>query len=362
MIRSERPQAPATTVHGANGRRFGRALLALLGCGGCNSTAWTIRDDNDVFASTSDDNYTQGLRIEATGPVADSDPVTTMLASLLPDTWRDDATMQQGTLFGQQIYTPTDLTINPPDPADRPYAGWLFLGKEFARITPRGGDPAHGDVCTSVELDAGVVGPAALAEPTQKIVHTLVNEFRPEGWSHQLRNEAACVLSTDRDARDWRFDVDPEHGLQLDLVSHVGADLGTISTRAEIGESARFGFFLPRSPRRDLAFEPAKSGTAPASDWSAFLFAGTEGHAVAHDLFLDGNTFRDGPHVRKNHFVAEGFLGVALEFRRIRAGYECVFRSSEFRGQELPQRYGALTLSWTVPLSAPRPPSRPRSP
>ena len=45
---------------------------------------------------------------------------------------------------------------------------------------------------------------------------------------------------------------------------------------------------------------------------SLFLYATAEGSAVAHNLFLDGNTFRDSPSVDRQPWVGGGELGALL--------------------------------------------------
>jgi hypothetical protein len=47
------------------------------------------------------------------------------------------------------------------------------------------------------------------------------------------------------------------------------------------------------------------------------LFARAEGRAVAHNLFLDGNTFSSGPHVSRIPLVAETQMGAGMGWRRL---------------------------------------------
>jgi hypothetical protein len=68
---------------------------------------------------------------------------------------------------------------------------------------------------------------------------------------------------------------------------------------------------------------------------------------VARNIFLDGNTFEDSPHVTKNPLVGDLQLGVAMTISGARLAYTHVFRTKEFEGQkggDLSQ-YGALSLS-----------------
>jgi len=58
--------------------------------------------------------------------------------------------------IGQRIYTPTNTDARVPDPADRPYAGWLYAMTD-TRLPTRG-------TIDHLTLSLGVVGPHALGE------------------------------------------------------------------------------------------------------------------------------------------------------------------------------------------------------
>ncbi len=63
--------------------------------------------------------------------------------------------MSAGWAVGQNIYTPTDITAERPDPSDRPYGGWLYYGLMFQRAS------ACGRALHSYEADVGLTGPPA---------------------------------------------------------------------------------------------------------------------------------------------------------------------------------------------------------
>jgi hypothetical protein len=76
------------------------------------------------------------------------------------------------------------------------------------------------------------------------------------------------------------------------------------------------------------------------------LFAGVEGRAVARDIFLDGNTFRDSPSVDKENFVGDFEIGIAATYGSMRASFTQIYRTKEFKGQKGNDRFGAISLSW----------------
>jgi hypothetical protein len=81
--------------------------------------------------------------------------------------------------------------------------------------------------------------------------------------------------------------------------------------------------------------------------WSVFLFGGANGKAVARDIFLDGNTFRDSPSVKKRPFVGEISYGIGILKGRWQLTYTQVVRSIEFEGQDGKSYFGSVAISRT---------------
>src|SRR5262249_2102051 len=118
------------------------------------------------------------------------------LMALFPDA-EGEGRLHYAASFGQSIFTPEDLTLRIPDPRDRPYAGWLYLGSTLTRET--------GTTLDRFDAQLGVVGPAAGGETAQNTVHDLIKNLFPagqaRGWSFQIKNEPGLVLAGER---EWR--------------------------------------------------------------------------------------------------------------------------------------------------------------
>jgi len=76
-------------------------------------------------------------------------------------------------------------------------------------------------------------------------------------------------------------------------------------------------------------------------------FISVDGRAVANDIFLDGNTWRDSHSVDKRHFVADVSVGFSFLIRQWKLSYAQVYRTREFKGQDKHHEYGSLSLSYT---------------
>lgn len=294
--------------------------------------------ENDLFSNT-DQHYTNGLQAAWT-PARGAPPAWAVgVARLLP--WFPaTGEVRHGYAIGQNIYTANDISVADPPPGDPPYAGWLY-----GAIGLRAGSERQFDRFT---MTLGVVGPASFAEEGQKFVHTVTGSEKPRGWDTQLKNEPGLVLTY---LRGWRsLARQTSGGFKFDLTPHVGGALGNVYTYGNAGLTLRYGRHLPGDggPPRIQPGVPG-SGMFAASDGSGwYAFVGLDGRAVARDIFLDGNTFRDSRSVDKKPFVGELNVGFSLTVRKARFTYAHVLRSCEYEGQPSCEDFGALSL--TVPL------------
>ncbi|TVQ40462.1 MAG: lipid A deacylase LpxR family protein [Geminicoccaceae bacterium] len=295
--------------------------------------------DNDLFGG-SDRHYTAGSLLTYRAPT-DLPPgwLDRFADSLLPLVTAG-STRRWGLALGQHIFTPEDTDRPNPDPDDRPYAGWLYGVFTLSSATAT----RYG----SLELQLGVVGPAALGEQAQNNVHDFFNIDRALGWDYQLANEPGVNLVY---SRLWRYNfpfaADAPDGLAWGIVPNFVVSLGNVHTYAATGAMLRVGrnlgtdFGPPRA-------RPSVAGSAfvdPTDEWGWYLFAGLDGRAVARDIFLDGNTWQDSRSVDKKHFVGDASLGAAVVFPWGRISYVHTFRTAEFEGQGTLAEFGSVTLS-----------------
>ena len=72
-----------------------------------------------------------------------------------------------------------------------------------------------------------------------------------------------------------------------------------------------------------------------------------DGKAVARNILLDGNTFRDSPSVDKKPFVADLIGGIGMIIHRYKITYSYVYRTKEFETQKDEEQFGAVSVSFT---------------
>jgi hypothetical protein len=296
--------------------------------------------ENDLFGGT-DRYYTSGFQLAWRSPSADPPAWLAWLSGIATPFFPEGGMPRWGLALGQNIFTPADTLARNPDPRDRPYAGWLYGAFTLTSYTGR--------VLGTFEVQLGVVGPAALGEQVQNNVHDIINVDRALGWRTQLKDEPGInVILT----RQWRINQPPDRadprGLALGLVPSLTGSLGNVLTYASAGLLLRVGSNL-QSDFGPPRIRPALAGTAffePDGRWGWYVFAGVEGRAVARDIFLDGNTWRDSRRVDRIPFVGEGAVGGVLIMPWARLSYTHTFRGPEFRGQRKSQQYGSVNLSF----------------
>lgn len=307
----------------------------------------TVYEENDSVRikpnNPTDRHYTNGTAISFAHQPAWADKIAphVPLASHF-----DQPRTAAGYIAGQLIFTPDNINTRKIIRDDRPYAGYLFGGAYWQR--------ADNTTFDHFQLDLGVVGPSSGADDTQKIVHDYFDGQEPNGWNGQLRDEFTAQLYA---RRKWRIPLTQQNspiegtGWQTQLIPQVGIALGSIYRHLEAHATLRAGFNLPDDfgPGR-LADVAAATGT-PRQGWGAFGFLRAGGRLVEHDLFLEGNTFKDSHHVSAKPLVGEIQAGVAVQYHRdnwgLELGYSQTYMTRQFDKQEHTSSFGALTLAFT---------------
>ena len=296
---------------------------------------WGLVTENDLFGGGSDRNYTNGLLLTWRSPSADL-PAPFAWLNRQADWVLGPGELRWGLSLGQNMYTPTDTQRRIPDPNDRPYAGHLYGAFSLSRTTEL--------TQTVLEIQAGVVGPAALGEQVQNNYHRLINVDTAKGWDYQLKDEPALDLLLER---RWRLPLDPLGGIATEALPSLTLALGNVSTYAAAGGMLRIGTALD-ADWGPVRIRPALAGSGfirPREAFGWYAFAGLEGRAIGRDIFLDGNTWRDGPRVDKRPLVGDLQAGLAVLWRGMRLAYTQVLRTEEFYGQKGAQSFGSISLS-----------------
>ncbi len=287
---------------------------------------YSIVVESDWFGG-SDERYTSGIKHQWLSAEGRGERIARRLLGA-----GEGDTVRYGVVAGQSIFVPENIRVAAPLPDERPYAGWLYLEAQSVAVRRSGAT----DI---LKIAAGVVGPASLAEEAQRTLHRSFNFIDPAGWDNQLRNEPGLLVSFDR---QWRLRA----GDRFQVLPHAGASAGNVLTEARGGAIFRVGSNLAEDglPARNGPARPAAGAHGTdAISWQ--IYAGGQARAVAQNIFLDGNTFRDSLSVDKRTLVGELEAGFAVRAGRVSLGYNHVWRSREYAGEPDFQDFGAVTVS-----------------
>ena len=224
--------------------------------------------------------------------------------------------------FGQKIFTPR---TNYATPEQRPYAGWLYLGAA--------GSVERARVRRSADAEIGVTGPPSQGEWVQTTVHDLAG-FRPvPGWKEQLRTEPGVVL---RYGEEHLLAAATPAGVRVaDVVPFWGAAAGNVLTGAHGGVRLRAGYGVPAPWGRPLRRGP----------FALYAVAGARAEWALRDLFLDGNTFRDGPRVDRISLVGQYEIGGGARLGPVGLEYRVISRTRSYITEPTGHQYGSLELT-----------------
>ncbi len=305
--------------------------------------SWVLQRTNFQYENdlvfNSDSEYTSGIKLENIYSIKD------ISSSWLKIPFYYDEKNNHFVSISivQQIFTPVDTTSKNLVVNDRPYAGWSYM--EF------GLHESTGDELYSFSLQLGVVGPDSLAARSQKEIHSIRHLYTPQGWDNQLKNELGINLIAQH---KWLLKTDTINGIGSRFIPFVEASLGNIKTYARTGILMSFGI----NPSNDFGSSsidvggansiPTASGSllTDDKDWSFSINLALAGTAVAHDLFLDGNTFKSSHSVEKEPFVGYAAYGFSARYKRIAMEYILTDTTKEFKLQAENHKYGSILISY----------------
>lgn len=310
--------------------------------------------ENDSFFDT-DRFYTNGIQLSAKGSRdRRSDSVKALTRKACE--WlgcEDSVLLTTQTNFGQLMYTPGDITVREPQPNDRPWAGLLYVEQVYALLSP------DQRTLTTLAVQAGVTGPASLAEGAQKLIHEIMDRPRPAGWHNQVGGSLALMASAERRTALDALSAELG-GVQMNTAGYWRLALGNTMTYAAGGLAVVIGKDLPPvSPPppgigNKLRKQSIDLSTCMAKWVQCTAFGIVETRLMARNVFLDGRLFRDDPSVRRRKVVTDLIAGLRLDFPDTRSGshgpwfvqFKVTRRSREFSSPiAVPRhRIAAITL------------------
>ncbi|RJF76008.1 lipid A deacylase LpxR family protein [Rhodopseudomonas palustris] len=327
------------------------AIVLILAPNGALAQRAVLVGENDAIVNT-DRDYTSGFRLSIVFDDFNRDLLAGQMfgavrPALLTFGAPGGAVRQQfeWIALAQNIYTPDRDTRGTYVPGvDRPFGGWLYTGFSIAQETAR-------RQLDSFELQVGAVGGnASLGQAVQSSFHRMLGQSTPVINGYELRNEPGIAVSWER---RWKFATDFGQGFGADIIPSLGFTGGNVFTYGEAGAIVRVGRALstnwgPTLVRPGVSGANFVSPDPAAPFWGFSLFGGVQARGVARNIFLDGSTFADSPHVTRESFVYDLVAGAEVFNQAgFLASLTWIHRSREYTTQTRAYSdYGSVTLAY----------------
>lgn len=230
--------------------------------------------------------------------------------------------------LAQKIFTPENTRASTLVNDEQPYAGWLYVA--LATRFPQQ------EFTHAWEISFGTVGPSALGKQVQHEFHRLSQDPRPQGWRNQIKDEPTLQLSYQ--IHRPTLLVGTKGAYYADVIPYVAAGLGNVLIATQAGSFLRVGYGY--GDDLSSVWHPGLGGDVPTwsretRSWGAFGFVGLSVVAVAHNLFLDGNTYQKSHSVDKLPFAHALEMGLAFRAERLLISWRHIWVSPEFRERRM---------------------------
>ncbi len=239
-------------------------------------------------------------------------------------------------MFFQRMQTPSDLSKTELIVDDVPYAGLLaWQGTLYAW------DDHTAD---QFSLYLGVVGPIALAEQSQNLIHGITGSNKANGWDNQIENEPVFKIEAQR---IWNLYRTKGGGLQLDLLGLAGAGIGNLETATKAGFAIRWGSnlqssFSAFSLQADRQVNPLSISVK--NDF--YFFLGGRAGIILNDILINGNTFKDSHSVPLEHFQNQVSGGAVWSIGHSAFVFQISSLSSRTTLTDSREKYGAISVTY----------------
>ncbi|HAI76392.1 MAG TPA: hypothetical protein DCM08_09100, partial [Microscillaceae bacterium] len=236
--------------------------------------------DNDVF-SAEDWYYTQGIKVTWLAPKLGKSPLRKLLLNNRKDT---QIVHHYGLQWTHSMYTPSLLTVNFVLPNDRPYASYMYVTQQHWMLHPTKKYRLFS------QIGIGMMGPAALAEPMQRLIHYATGSVQPGGWKFQLQNDLVLQYEVRCDYSFSRKQVPS----WIETIGFAQARLGLPLTDASAGVMLRLGKMKPFCSQ---LFSTSGGAAAEKTSYGWFYLQG-QSYIVGYNATMSGGIWsQDSPYL-----------------------------------------------------------------
>jgi len=234
---------------------------------------------------------------------------------------------------GQKMYNAYSGYAPKKEFQDRPFAGYLYAGFKAGFFYKN-----ESVLKTGIEL--GTVGPNALGEDSQELLHKIVGFYEISGWQYQIRNELTANLRLEFTHRLFRAENN-----RTDMAFESYLNAGTAWNSAGAGLVLRTGRI---NPYFQSAYTHAsiQNNTAAPAENESYFYIKPQLNYVAYDITIQGSLFKDNSPVtfKTKPFVFAQQIGYNYSTPRFTFDFSLLFKSKELKSKARPHQYGSIAL------------------
>jgi len=236
---------------------------------------------------------------------------------------------------GQKMYNPITGSLANKARHDRPFAGYLYAGSHVSLFSKK-------EKILKFGLELGTVGPDALGEDAQKLLHKIVGFYEINGWQYQIKNELAANLTA-----QYTKLLTRSKSNKVDLAVDGYANIGTTFSGAGAGILFRTGrinqLFNSVSTNSSIS---NNSTTAKLVKNEFFFYAKPQLNLVVYDATIKGSMFNNDSEVTfdTKPIVFAQQVGFNYSTPRFTIDYSVLFKTKEIKSTAKAHQYGTIAM------------------
>ncbi|MXV51356.1 DUF2219 family protein [Pedobacter sp. HMF7647] len=236
---------------------------------------------------------------------------------------------------GQKMFNAQSGYIPDPVYVDRSITAYLYAGFGFTWFL-------QNDHVLKASLQTGVIGPSALGEQAQKLIHSIAGFYEPNSWQYQLNNEFevnSSVTYTGLIARS--------NGGSTDISFNGRANLGTTFTGAGISLLMRAGAINSLSQSASMHARITRKSENVKREF--FFYLKPALNLVVYDGTVSGGLYvKDkGPITFDSKpFVFSTELGGVYAKNHWVVGLSAIFHTKEIESSARAHQWGSASVSY----------------
>lgn len=242
----------------------------------------------------------------------------------------------------QEMYTPNRPTVERVSLHDRPFAAYLYGSFGLTNVYRK-----KRILNTSIQI--GTIGPNAMGEEFQNLIHDIYGYKDATGWSYQIANAFGLNFNIEYIHFITKSNTD---GFDLSWANE--GRIGTVFTDVSSGVVARFGFKPLASFVNTIAFDTHLNNdkTEYTRQIEYFLFVKPMFRYAFYDATLQGSFLNNNSPVTKEliPFVFDVAIGIQFTANRVNFGYTFNYNTSKSEGLRYTygNKYGTISLSYLL--------------